>query len=211
MIQCFSAFKVKNFDPVTIKILIAFVLSMSVIAPLSAQTDWVIEKDQNGIVVETRVTDLTPIKEFRAKTTVKAPIETVVDALVTVEKHPDWMVDINHAERLNEDPEILHYNIDTPFPMKDRYIVVQVTTTHSDGSYRLEMESTEATPNKIDDHVHIPIVRGSWQFDQINDSTTAVQYQFLSDPGLKMPDWLVNMFIVNNPYKTLKNLKKLVE
>lgn len=195
----------------TIKILIAFALSISLPAIACAQTEWVVEKNNHGIVVETRITDLTPIKEFRAKTTVNAPMESVVDALVEVEKHPEWMVDIAHAERLNDDPEILHYNIDTPFPMKDRYIVVQVTTTRSDRSCRLEMESAEATPNEIDDHVHIPIVRGYWQFDEINDSTTAVQYQFLSDPGLKMPDWLVNMFIVNNPYKTLRNLKKLVE
>jgi len=178
---------------------------------LSAQTDWEIEKDNNGIIVETRVTDLTPIKEFRAKTTIKAPMEKVVATLQDIEHHPEWMIDISHAQRLSEAPEVLHYNIKTPFPMKDRYIVVDVVTTTEDSMVRLAMESSAATPTEIEDHVHIPIVRGYWQFEKIDAATTAVQYQFLSDPGLKMPDWLINMFIVNNPYKTLRNLKKRLE
>ena len=64
---------------------------------------------------------------------------------------------------------------------------------------------------EVDDHVHVPIVKGYWQFNMIDDSTTLVRYQFLSDPGLPMPDWLINMFIVKNPYKTLQNLRERLE
>ena len=115
---------------------------MVCVTHLSSQTDWEIEKDQDNILIETRVTDLTPIKEFRATTTVKAPINDVVRALTEVEKHPEWMTDIEYAERISETPEVLHYNVKTPFPMKDRYIVVEVKTMSSDSSWRLEMENT---------------------------------------------------------------------
>ena len=179
---------------------------------LSSQaTEWKVEKDHHDIVVETRVTELSPIKEFRATTTVEAPLSALVGVLDAVETHPEWMADIVYAERLQESPEVLHYNIDTPFPLKDRYIVVEVLKTSDDNSYRFEMSASEAEPTAIDDQERIPMVQGYWQFDRIDDNTTRVMYQFLSDPGINMPDWVVNMFIVGGPYKTLKNLRKMVE
>ena len=176
-----------------------------------SQSEWKIEKESQGIVVQTRITDLSPIKEFRASTTVGAPLAMLVAELNAVEEHPQWMADITYGERLQEMPEVLHYNVKTPFPLKDKYIVVDVSQQGDDSGHKIEMTTSEMAPNAIDGHERIPVVEGYWEFQKLDDSTTRVTYQFLSDPGLKMPDWLVNMFIVNGPYKTLKDLKKRLE
>jgi hypothetical protein len=60
-----------------------------------------------------------------------------------------------------------------------------------------------------DDYLRIEISQGSWIFKKIDDNRVEVIHQFMSDPGGNIPKWIVNMFIVSGPYKTLENLKEI--
>ena len=44
---------------------------------------------------------------------------------------------------------------------------------------------------------------GSWIFIPVSKNKIMVKYQFVADPGLNIPNWIINLFIVNGPYKTL--------
>jgi hypothetical protein len=52
---------------------------------------------------------------------------------------------------------------------------------------------------------------GSWEFVKLSNGEIKVTYQFLADPGFNAPNWIIYLFIVDGPFKTLTNLKKSFE
>ncbi len=193
-----------------VRILVLLITSLSAFGGL-AQTEWKLEKSGNGIEIHTREIPEVEIKEFKASTIIDVPIDDVIAELDNVDAHPEWMSDITFARTLPDSPHITHYNIKLPFPFKNRYVVMENETKASDGSHRIEMWTSDLELSDVDGHVKIPYVKGYWQFTRIDDSTTEVVYQFVSDPGGSVPDWLVNAFVVQSPFKTLTKLKKRLE
>jgi len=175
------------------------------------QTEWKLEKSSKGINVYTREISETSIKEFKAETVVGANIDELIDALKQVEHHPEWMSNVSHTIVLNDTPEVLQYNMNLPFPFKDRYVVMNSEAEAGVGTYRINMENSDHPPIDVGDMVGIEYIKGYWLFTELDDHTTSVIYQFVSDPGGNMPNWLVNTFIVKNPHETLSNLRDRLE
>jgi hypothetical protein len=176
-----------------------------------AQTGWKLEKSGKGISVFTRQIPETSIKEFRAETVINVGIGTLEDELRHTEHHPEWMSGVQSIEVLNEEPEILKYNMHLPFPFTDRYVVLTSKIVSGKGSCRVTLEYSDFPPGEVEDRVEVEFLRGYWLFTMVDENTTSVLYQFVSDPGGSLPDWLVNSFIVKNPYHTLDNLRDRLE
>jgi hypothetical protein len=60
-------------------------------------------------------------------------------------------------------------------------------------------------------HVRIPQARGRWELVQEDADTVRARFTFLADPGGKLPVWVVNLFVVDSPYKSLSQLRALLE
>ena len=56
--------------------------------------------------------------------------------------------------------------------------------------------------------MRIPYLSGYWLLEKQGANRTKVTYQVHADPGGSIPHWLANATAVNNPYETLKNMKK---
>ncbi|MFQ5787419.1 MAG: START domain-containing protein, partial [Thermodesulfobacteriota bacterium] len=52
---------------------------------------------------------------------------------------------------------------------------------------------------------------GSYKLKPLTDSTIEVTWQHHTEPGGGIPKWLVNSLLVDTPFKTLKNLRKIVQ
>jgi uncharacterized membrane protein len=189
----------------------SLLLLMFISAPGNSQSEWKLEKSGKGITVYTRQIPETSIKEFKAEITIKANIGDLEDALRHVEDHHEWMTSVESVAVLKDQPEILQYNMHLPFPFTDRYVVLESNIISKNGTCRVNLEYSEFPPGEIDDRVKIEFLKGYWLFTMIDNNTTSVIYQFVSDPGGSLPDWLVNSFIVKNPYATLGNLRKRLE
>jgi hypothetical protein len=57
----------------------------------------------------------------------------------------------------------------------------------------------------------MPVADGYWQLTELENGDIRVVLEQLSDPGGGIPAWLINMFIVQSPYKTLYNLREIVQ
>lgn len=203
------AVKLHNFISVNqiIQVLTIILLSLNIL-PSHAQSEWKLEKSGKGINVYTREIPETSIKEFRAEVEIKASIGELEEALSQVENHAEWMAGVESATVLNTEPEILQYNLHLPFPFSDRYVVVTSKTVSGEGSCRIIIERLDHPPINAEGDIEIEYLKGYWLFTKVDEQTTAVVYQFVSDPGGSLPDWLVNSFIVKNPYHTLANLRE---
>lgn len=52
---------------------------------------------------------------------------------------------------------------------------------------------------------------GFWDITQINLDRVDVTYQFHADAKEKIPDWIARRYIVENPFKTLLNLRTIMQ
>jgi hypothetical protein len=175
--------------------------------------DWKLRKDKNGIQVYTREHDGERILEYKAITVIHADLNCLIDLINDVDNYPSWTANCESAEIygvINDSTRIEYMTTAVPWPLADRDVVMKFTIVKHTGDYFEATLTSEpdAVPEQ-DKYVRIIISKGTWIFKQIDNERVEIYHQFYSDPGEGIPMWIVNMFIVSGPYKTLLNLKKL--
>jgi len=207
-----KAFKLRNFKPVKHIPHVAFTLFLTLtFFSIHAQSKWKLEKSGKGISVYTRHIPETSFKEFKAEILINATMKDLEQALHQVKFHPEWMAGVEYTNVLSSEPEILLYNMHLPFPFTDRYVVMSIKTESNADTYKVTLIHSDYPPGEVGDKVEIEYIKGYWLFTKVDENTTSVVYQFVTDPGGNLPEWLVNIFIVKNPYKTLNNLRERLE
>lgn len=184
------------------------------VSTLDKKAEWHLAKDQGGVKVYTRLIEGASIKEFKATTTVKSPMYKLVNLIDKVADYPDWQANIVSAKvikQVNENEFYAHYTTDVPWPLTDRDLVVySKKTIDSTGVVTYEIKGAPHFITTKTGFVRIKDSKGKWQFTPMKNGEIAVLHQFVGDPGGSIPDWLVNMFVVSGPHKTLMNLKSKV-
>jgi hypothetical protein len=177
--------------------------------------DWELRKDKNGIQVYTREHDGERILEYKAITIIHADLNCLIDLINGVDEYPSWTANCESAEIyevINDSTRIEYMTTAVPWPLADRDVVMKFTIVkHTKDYFEAILTSEPDAVPEQDKYVRIVISEGIWIFKQIDDERVEIYHQFYSDPGEGIPMWIVNMFIVSGPYKTLLNLKKLCD
>jgi len=180
---------------------------------LEDSISWKLRKDKHGIKVYTRVHEKTGVLEYKAITTIETDLGQLVRIINDVEKYPAWTANCESAEVnkvVNDSTRIEYMTTPVPWPLSDRDVVLEfVVTKHTEDYFEANLTSVpNAVPEK-DKYVRIITSKGYWIFRKVGEESIEIVHQFKSDPGGNIPMWIVNMFIVSGPYKTLLNLKDL--
>ena len=201
---------------ILLTILIVFINSQELVAEAGTakdSSDWKLRKDRNGIRVWTRDHKKEGILEYLSKITIETNLETLIDIIQDVDKYPDWTENCETASThkiLSDTSRIEYMTTKVPWPLEDRDVAMEfVVVKNSDTYFQANLTSAPEAVPLSDDYLRIEISQGSWIFKKKDDNRVEVIHQFLSDPGGNIPKWIVNMFIVSGPYKTLDNLKHL--
>ena len=175
------------------------------------ETEWELKKEADSITVYTRSIENTNIKEFKASTKLNSSTETIFRIILDVENYPKWIEDIDHAELLYlRESEIgMYYQLGLPWPIKDRdATLVSKYETLPDKSILFQLNNNSDLKGEDADYIRIKEIKGQWLIKPIDNENCEVTYQFMADPEGFLPAWVVNIFIVDGPFKTLKNLDK---
>lgn len=176
---------------------------------------WNLRKDKHGIQVYTRDHKKEGLLEYLAITVIDAELETLVEIIHDVENYPGWTENCETASvfKVLSDSSMIEYmTTKVPWPLDDRDVVMEfIVSSHTEGYFEAILKSVPEVVPESEDFVRIHISEGSWIFKKNAENKVEVIHQFLSDPGGNIPMWIVNMFIVSGPYKTLLNLKHLCE
>lgn len=176
-------------------------------------SDWKLRKDRNGIKVWTRDHKEKGILEYLSTITIETSLEKLIDIIQNVDKYPVWTANCETAsiyKVLTDTSRIEYLTTKVPWPLEDRDVVMEfVVSSHTDMYFEANLTSAPDAVPVSDDYIRIEISEGSWIFKKIDDNRVEVIHQFLSDPGGNIPMWIVNMFIVSGPFRTLDNLKDL--
>ncbi|MGR5062944.1 START domain-containing protein [Photobacterium sp. DNB22_13_2] len=181
-----------------------------------AQEPWKNVRDRKDIQVYNRAIEGSDFKEFMAQTTVNASLSTIIAVFNDTVSGIDWVenVDEMHTEKVINESETITVTLSkAPWPVSDRDAVVLNKTTQNPESLVVTLEQRgipEYLPLK-NGVVRVKSLTSRWVFTPVSDSVTHIHYQVLTDPGGKLPAWLINMVSVSQPYNTLLGLKDMVK
>ncbi|MBI3135008.1 MAG: hypothetical protein HYZ14_10085 [Bacteroidetes bacterium] len=182
--------------------------------PSFADTDWAPAKDEDGIRVYTRQVDGWDIEEFKVITIMNVKRYIIYETLIDVAGYTNWYPDLLHSEvcKVVSEKEFYCYSqLDIPWPSDDRDGECHFEVTHNkeEKTTLINMTVCEKYKSKQNGFVRMTKGKGFWKLTSKGEQTV-VHYQYLSDPGGSIPAWIINLFIVDNPFNTMKALREKV-
>lgn len=180
--------------------------------------DWELKKENEklGIKVYTRAVEGSDLKEFRGEMEIKSTLTAPLALIEDVPRATEWMHNCGKLEMLeNTNPgEAVSYMITvTPWPVTDRDTVVHTVASQDQESLavRVDINAKNNVLPEEDDYIRITTMSGFWSFTPTSDQNIKVVYQVHGEPNGSLPSWLANSIVVDTPYNTLKNMKKLLK
>ena len=181
---------------------------------LSAQTDWHLKKDEDGIKVFTADSDSSDFKCIKVECTVKATPSQLVALLVDINKQPDWVYGSKSAKMVKAikgNEFIFHSEVDVPWPCSDRDYIAHITI--SQPTPQLLTIDSRSEPNLLpakDGIVRVKKSMAHWDVTTIDKNLLKIVYTVTFDPAGAIPAWLTNMFVTKGPFLTFQKMKNEV-
>lgn len=196
-----------------------FLMSFSLIAG-----EWELAKDKDGIQVYTRAVEGSDYKAFRGESVVNAELNQVMALLDDTDGFVHWMFNCKNPKLLYKASLLDRYQYlqnDFPWPAADREMILRneisqdpttrVTTVKLSGIKADALpESGRLVLPKKTDAVRVEEVAGFFELTPLSDVQTKVVFQLHLNPVGVLPSGLVNAMIVDNPFETLKAMRKRV-
>ena len=175
-----------------------------------AQEDWEFAKTQEGITVYTRNKYGYDIKEFKAEKVVKGVDFTkVCRVLLDSDSGELWIADVKDAKLLKRhapNHTITYFELSLPWPLEGRDMVLNNIIEKSDSSLFIALEGNPRAFPEREDIIRMTQLEGSWEIKKQTHNQVSIKYTFIGDPAGSIPNWVINMFIVEGPLNTIFNL-----
>jgi len=190
-------------------------LSLSGAKPVLAETPWELAAEEEGIRVETRVVDSSPVKQFKASAMIDGSLASVLAVMLDSEACPEWVYRCENAKVLKRNKfgdSIVYRTINLPWPVSDRDVVMHKIVKQDLETEVITIENT-AAPDFIPrtDNVRMTLSESVYRLEPRDDGTVQLTWTQLSDPAGALPSALVNSMIVTSPLSTLKRLREMVQ
>lgn len=196
-------------------LILSIVIFLANLSNAIAQGDkWNLKKNRDDIIIYTRANTITGMVEFKAITIVETTIDTLLKVFKDVEGYTKWMSDTNVSKtlkKINHNEQYLYLEFEVPWPIENRDIPIYQKITRTDNFTKISLigKPNYIPPKKGFTRVKKSIV--SWEFIPLQSNRIKIIYKYMGDPGINMPSWIINLFIVEGPFKTLSNLKVILE
>jgi hypothetical protein len=173
------------------------------------------KKNSNGIIVYVCKTDNEQFKSLKAELTIdNTTLAELVTFLKNVNNYPKWQYNMVSAEMLKRESDnimIIRSEIDAPWPVVNRELIVQYEMHQSAAQDSLHViAKTIPYDYPKSDLIRIPFSHAEW-FVKKAGNVLKISYTLNVNPGGSLPAWLVNMALAEGPFHTFTNLKKELE
>jgi hypothetical protein len=184
----------------------------------SAETRWEEVLDRDNIQIWKRPVDGSKYDELKAITTVNARMEVIWELLCDTDSNKKWVENSEEARLIKpvDETTVLGYlSVDLPWPISNRDMVVKSSATFDRENSRIVLKTTAVDdlivpPKK--GYIRVTEFFNEWilQYIQGQRENTRVTYKLRTNPAGHIPPFFVNLFVREQPYKTLTELKKMV-
>ncbi len=180
------------------------------------QTDWRFLFDKEGIKVYSRTMSGSTIEEFKGVGVINARIEVIGELLRDVPANKNWMKDCLGSkviEQINRNNMIIHYLIDTPWPVENRDVVF-MSETKVDFKQGKVVSQLKAIQDKRvppqSGYTRITNMQAGFILEYVDREHTRVTYSVKVDPAGSIPSFLSNYANQEIPFETLRGMKRMV-
>jgi hypothetical protein len=179
-----------------------------------SQDGWELSKDEDGIRIYTRQRENSRLLSYRIETEVAGSLDAVYQQVIDFQENKKYLERIDSLVVLEKDRdnEILVYMLfKVPWPFRDRDFVNRMLINMRGDT--ITMESSPA-PGKMpprDGVLRIKEFSEQWVLAGKADNRTILSLQGHADPGGSLPDWVINLFVVNEPHALVRGIKREVE
>jgi len=181
-------------------------------SPASAQRDWKLNTEKDGIKVYMAAVPDSKIKAVKVLAGFKATPAALVAVLMDVQHGTEWVYHTKSCRLVKQvSPSELYYysEVSLPWPAQNRDFVAHLSVSENAKTHVVTIDGP-AVPGFVaerDGIVRIGHSEGQWIITPHGNDQIDVQYTLQVDPGGSLPAWLVNTFAAEGPIQIFKKLK----
>jgi hypothetical protein len=182
------------------------------LAPASAQCDWKLKTEKDGIKIYTSAVPDSKIKAIKVVASFNATTTQLVALIMDVNSAADWMYHTKSSVVVKQvSPSELYYysEVNLPWPTANRDFVAHLTVSQNPDTKVVTIDGPAVmglVPVK-DGVVRVNDSKGKWVITPVGADEINVVYTIHVDPGGSLASWLVNMFATEGPQKIFNSIK----
>jgi hypothetical protein len=175
--------------------------------------DWTVIGRENDVVISRRAQPGQMLPAFRGKGPIRGNIVHVLTLLRDVRSINQWAYGVSRAqlvERVSESVDLIYLFSHTPWPMRDRDMVVrrEVEEISSGQEYRISLRCQSGVRPPQDGVVRVNECESEFRLRRVDANTTEVDYWASLDPAGKLPNWTSSWVARTVPGRTLSAIQQ---
>lgn len=178
----------------------------------SAQTDWKLKANSDGIKVYSSEVAGSKFKALRVECNFHATLAQIVTVLLDVKTCTEWVYHTKSITLLKQpSPSDIYYysEVSLPWPTSNRDFVAHLIVSQDTETKVVTVDGPAVNglvPLK-DGVVRVTDSKGKWVITPLGKDEIKVEYTLHVDPAGSLPAWLVNMVASEGPTQSFKKLK----
>jgi START domain len=183
---------------------------------LTAQNDWQLKKDEDGIKVYTKATENSHYNELKVEMTLTATLSSLAALILDIDNYHNWSFNTEKTyvlKRVGPGDLYFYESIHSPWPASDRDLPVHLQITQDPHTRSMFVRSVcipDLIPPKKD-IVRVPLSVEQYIVTPLPDGKIRIEYQLKLDPGAGAPAWLINLFSVKGPFETFSHVRQQIQ
>ena len=195
--------------------IIGSVLLSATCLSASAQADWRLKRDEDGIKVFTSDNDHSDFKCIKVECTVEATPTQLVALLLDIDRQHEWVYGSKSAQMVKKNSPndfVFYSQVSVPWPCADRDYVAHITVNQpSPQLITIDSHSEPGLAPEKDRVVRVKKSSAHWDVVPVGSGLLKIIYTVSFDPAGSVPAWLTNMFVTKGPFQTFQKLRERVK
>ena len=181
-----------------------------------AENSWYLEREEDNIEVYIAKIKGSAVKTFRGVVTVDNSLNSVLSVIADASSYPRWLYNCRSATMIkfvSYNEVYSHVVTNMPWPFVDRDSIILSTKTQNDVTKKVTIKVVEKPKmlGKLPNTIRTTNIKGLWELTPLPNGRLKILFQMSVDPGGSIPKWLVNLMLIDIPFYTLNNLRRIVK
>jgi hypothetical protein len=193
---------------------ILFIALMTIVhsIPVSAQDDWKLQKDKDGIKIYSAEVPDSKIRAIKVVANYEATPGEIADIVMDINTATEWVSHLKSSylvKRLSQNELYYYAEVNLPWPAANRDFVAHLTRSENMQTRVIIIDgpAVEGLVPEKKGIVRINNSLGKWIITPLDNNQVRVEYALHVDPAGSLPSWLVNMFSGEAPMQIFENLR----
>jgi hypothetical protein len=198
------------------KIILTTLMMIAGIISASAQDDWKLQKDKDGIKVYSAQYPNSKIRAIKVVATFDGTPGQVADLVMDINTASEWVSHLKSSylvKRISENELYYYAEVNLPWPVANRDFVAHLTRTENLQTKTITIDGP-AVAGFVPEQKGIVRINnsvGTWIITPIENNQVKVEYALHVDPAGEIPSWLVNLFSTETPLEIFQKLRLVMK